>query len=177
MAAMFLTLLAWLSFHLLHVPFYGYIAAKLMLLLVSFAYLQYLLLYGGIRFGFVSISAASLALFLACLGLGFGFTALLGVCLLCLWLVRSILWYKSVLLSLLDGCATLFSLGFAVFAYALSRSLTLAIWCFFLTQSLLCFLPVRLKDWSRADGRNSGACLDAFTAAERAAEAALARLK
>jgi hypothetical protein len=92
-----------------------------------------------------------------------------------IWLIRSLYFYSSGLSAMADLMLNSLSLVAAVWAARHTGSVFLSFWCFFLTQSLFVFIPVRFS-------RGSGATqtrplhLDRFQRAHRSAEAAVRRL-
>lgn len=90
-----------------------------------------------------------------------------------LWLVRALYRYSSLVPALGDFGLCLLGAAFAAWAAQRTGSAWLALWCFFLAQSFHALLPASLH---RAAGDSRDDSVDAFTRAQRAAEAAVRRM-
>ncbi len=150
------------------------VARKCALALLVLGYVLYLLRLNGARIGNVALFSCTL------LGLGGGLLggagtpALVGIGVALVWIVRSLLAYSSVVMALADGALSAVALGAAAWAFTETGSLFWAVWCFALTQALWPLLPER--PGSSAPRETQGQATDAFSAAHRAAEAALRRI-
>ena len=92
-----------------------------------------------------------------------------------IWLIRSLYFYSSVLSSLADLALTGFSLAAATWAWSMSHSMFLSIWCFFLVQALFTLIPRQIKKYQNRSTVNIDTD-DPFECAHRAAEVALRKL-
>ena len=91
------------------------------------------------------------------------------------WLIRSLYFYSGVMPALLDlGLSTL-SIAATVWAITRSGSVFLAIWCFFLVQSLFVTIPPAIKQ-KHADRRDRAVNNERFEQARRQADEALQQL-
>lgn len=86
------------------------------------------------------------------------------------WLLRSLQRYQSLLQAAADAAVGAFALGFAVVAAQHTHSLFLALWCYFLGQALVAFVPRKPAPTGQHAEAND------FDASYRSAEAALRRL-
>jgi len=140
---------------------------------VALAYVVYLLARSRERAGRISIlaiwsgaavltwwSAPSLMVYIA-------------IHLVLLWLVRALYFHAGPLSALLD--LGLNGLAFAVAAWAVihTHSIFLALWCFFLVQSLFVLIPPHWRQSARDGAANA---VDRFEHAHRAAMSALQRI-
>lgn len=143
--------------------------------LLAGGYLLSLLVSGGSRVGRITLGTLATGILLAATSLGLSATAMILLAIGLIWLVRSLLYYASLLSSVLDGVLCAVSLGSALGAAMLSGSLVLAVWCFFLVQALWVRLPTSLAGLGRQ--RRAAAephsHPDAFAQAYRAAEQAM----
>lgn len=95
------------------------------------------------------------------------------------WLVRSLWFHASLLAALADLGLVAVGIGAAAWSARRADSVALALWCFFLVQALFASLPAL----GAARARDGGPEVvrapdeDRFRRAERAAEAALSRLR
>jgi hypothetical protein len=153
-------------------PFAGTgLATRAVVSLLGFGYVLYLVGKSGERVGRITtivlwVAAASVT-WLA--GLPIVGYVLVHVGLV--WLVRALYYYSGVLPALADLALALLGAAFAAWAAQRSGSAWLALWCFFLVQSLYVLIPTSL-------GGNASTTTgdDAFARAHRAAEAAVRRL-
>jgi len=92
-----------------------------------------------------------------------------------IWLIRSLYFYSSVLSALADLGLNSLALSAAVWAFTRTNSLFLGIWSFFLVQALFVVIP---KEAFHRSGTNraSQAGTDRFQHAYRSAEAAVRKL-
>jgi len=120
----------------------------------------------GLRHGRILMLGVWTACTLALLLLDPGAIVWLGVPVGLGWLLR-LPRYRRLAWGLLDALVSACALLLAIAAGLHSGSAFLALWTFFLLQAWVCFIPT---------ARPTNADADAFTAAERSAEAALHRL-
>lgn len=99
-------------------------------------------------------------------------SSLLILCVALIWLVRSILYYSSVVAVLLDAGLCLIGLVFAGWTFISSGSTAAAIWSFFLVQSLQVLIKHK-KDHSQQTGFVEN---DKFNNAYQTAESVLGQL-
>lgn len=171
-AAFVLSMLALFGAILCSVIFYGSLLFKLLLGGVAFLYICILLHTAKGQSGRVLLGTISAVVLTASAAwLGFGSFVLSAVALI--WLVRSLTTYSSMILAGVDGMLCALSLLAAVWSFTYSGSLPLAIWCFFLVQSLYAVIPRSLAECGRGNARAGAARKhgeEAFDAAYRAAE-------
>ncbi len=152
-------------------------SARAMLALIGSAYLVYLLARSPKKRGrMTAVLCWALSLF----GVWLLDPPFVGVVILLaavLWLIRSLLYYRSVISSLVDLGLSGFGLVAGLWAFLNSGSLLLALWTLFLVQALFALIPVQ---WS-VQGRHANTPANAdradpFMRAHRNAEAALGKL-
>lgn len=140
---------------------------------ISFVYIVYLLARSRERVGRIT----TVALWIAVTGLawlvGLPWLLLGLVQVGCIWLVRSLYYYSSVLTSIMDLGLTAFSVVVSFWAAAHSGSLFLGMWTFFLMQALFVAFP---KQWRDRGGARQMTQDEAFQRAYRSAEAAVRKL-
>lgn len=102
----------------------------------------YLLLYKSeVRTGKVTLACiVSIILFFILL-LKIDFSNTLYLAIAQIWLTRSLLYYSSFLLALLDLVLCISSLALSIWGLSVSDSFIVAIWCFFLSLSLSALFP------------------------------------
>jgi len=142
---------------------------------LGLAYLLHLLGHGARRAG----RASALALW-AAVTTASGLLAPLPLYLVLqaglVWLIRSLAHYSGVVPALMDLALSSLALAAGVAAGAHTKSLFLALWCFFFVQALSTAIPSALSA-GRAQARGRAADEDdPFRRARRNAEAALSRL-
>ncbi len=116
-------------------------ALKLLIAFILFFYVVYLLLRTKERTGRITIL---LIWFIATLlSLIFVSSLLLYVSihLFMVWMLRSIYFYNSIFSALIDLMLTGMSVAVAIWAWTVSESMFLTVWCFFLLQALFVFIP------------------------------------
>jgi hypothetical protein len=146
-------------------------ALRAVIALMGFAYVLYLLASSEERVGRISTVALWLC---AAAAAWFAGVPLVGYVLIhagLAWLVRSLYFAHGLLAALAELGLVMLGLAFAVWAASRSGSALLAFWCFFLVQAFHALVPA-------AFGRRTAEPRDeqAFTRAQRAAEAALQRM-
>lgn len=92
-----------------------------------------------------------------------------------IWLIRSLYFHSSIVPALMDLGLNVLSLASAIWAFMQSGSPFLAIWCFFLVQSLFILIPPVLHARIHS-GVDKHAKADNFERARRRAEAAIREL-
>lgn len=144
---------------------------RLLISVLSFAYSVYLLSRSHERIGRVSVIA--LWIIQLCLLWVFSVSIVyfVSVQLASIWLIRSLYFYSSLILSFFDLALMGLSVCIAIWAASHTSSLFLTLWCFFLTQALFVFIPRNIKK-SSSTGTNK----DDFQHAYRSAEAAIRKL-
>jgi hypothetical protein len=162
-------------FTLLATLFAGGFLVRSLIAALSLLYLLYLLSRSRERVGRVTTLAVWLAtsLVIGLLGLSLPFYLLAHLGLI--WLVRSLYYHASLIAALADLGLVLLGLAAAVWAWLVTGSLGIGLWCFFLMQALFVFIPAQLK---RRSSKPSVTDLEAdpFHHAQRTAEAALSQL-
>lgn len=153
-------------------PFLGVgTMARGVIAMVGFAYVLYLVARSGERVGRVTtvvcwLAGAALAWFA---GLPFMSFVLVHVGLV--WLARSLYYYSGLIPALIDFGLSLLGTAFAVWSAQRTGSFGLALWCFFLAQAFHVLIPESVRP-----ERDPPETDDAFSRAQRAAEAAVRRL-
>lgn len=146
-------------------------AARLLIVAAGAAYVATLLAQSDVRVGrFATLGAwaiATLALVVLDPRIAIWIVAQAAV----IWLVRSLYRYESLLSALLDGALGALAVAAALGAFLRTRSVAIALWCFFLVQALHAFIPRTPARPESAPNEN-----DAFDLARRNADAALRRL-
>jgi hypothetical protein len=146
--------------------------------LLAGGYILSLLVSQGARVGRITLGTLATGILLAATSLGLSATTMVLLAIGLIWLVRSLLYYASLLSAVLDGVLCAVSLGGALGAGLLSDSLVLAVWCFFLAQALWVCIPTSLARLGRprATGQvetEPHSPPDAFARAYRAADEAI----
>jgi hypothetical protein len=146
--------------------------------LLTGGYILSLLASQGARVGRITLGTLAAGILLAATSLGLSATAMILLAIGLIWLVRSLLYYGSLLSAVLDGVLCAVSLGGALGAAMLSGSLVVAVWSFFLAQALWVCIPTSLARFGRK--RDTGQAeaephspSDAFAQAYRAADQAI----
>ena len=152
-------------------------AASLRLLIsgLGFAYLAWLLFGSRPRAGRVTAVAAWLLLSAASWFLAPSLLTYLFAHVVLLWLVRSLVRYRSALPALLDLGVSVFGIAAAAWAARHSGSVFLAAWSFFLVQAVTIAIPARLFERASDDG-DAVHENDVFDHARRRADAAFREL-
>jgi hypothetical protein len=148
------------------------IALRVVIAALSLAYILYLLGRSGERVGRMTTVACWIALACVAWLIGLPITGYALVHVGLVWLVRSLYYYSGLLPALLDIGLGLLGAAFAAWAAQRSGSPWLAIWCFFLVQSLHVLIPSSLRD----NGNTNHVADEVFARAHRTAEAAARRL-
>ena len=148
---------------------------RLLIALSGLSYILYLLAHSGGRTGRIT----AVLLWFSVAGASWFAAPPLAVYLLIhaglIWLLRSLYFYSSVFSALLDLGLSALGVAAAYWAMAWSGSLLLAVWCFFLVQSLFVAIPPSIQRGSgkkpiRPDADES------FRRAHSTAENALRRI-
>jgi hypothetical protein len=138
-------------------------------------YLLYLLRRSAERVGRVTTLTlwlvAALAIWLLGLSLPLYLLSHLGL----LWLVRSLYFHAGLIGAFADLGLVLFGLAAAVWAWLVTNSPALSLWCFFLVQALFALIPARITG-KRVGTRASAVEEDPFQHAYRTAQAAVTKL-
>jgi hypothetical protein len=114
---------------------------------------------------------AALGIWLLGLSLPLYLLAHLGL----LWLVRSLYFHAGLIAAFADLALVLFGLAAAVWAWLMTDSLTVSLWCFFLVQALFALIPARITG-KRFGNTAATVKADPFQHAYRTAETAVAKL-
>lgn len=150
-----------------------YTSNSLIILLLSTAYLLFLLKQAQSRQGRVVIITIWIGLSLGGLLLGISLMAQILLQLLTIWLLRSLYFHASILAALLDLLLIILASGAAVWTVLQTGSWMAAVWSFFLCQSLFGFIP---KFSAGNKNHNSDRSNDHFEAAHRVAQEAVRKL-
>ncbi len=138
-------------------------------------YVLYLLRRSKERVGRVTTLAVWLAATLSIWLLGLSLPGYLLAHLALIWLVRSLYFHASLIATFADLGLVLFGLASAVWAWLVTGSLGISLWCFFLVQALFGLIPASIKRRSALSVAAS-AETDPFQRAYRTAEAAVSKL-
>jgi hypothetical protein len=160
---------------LLPVVLSQYIGTQVLIAALGLGYLLYLLKRSKERVGRVVMVALWSIATLSCLLLDASVPALLLVQAGLIWIVRSLYFHSSVLPALLDLGLVATGLVASTWAILQTGSVTTAIWCFFLTQSLFVLIP------GFVGARDNSSCFnpadtDRFQSAHRVALDAVRKL-
>ncbi len=150
---------------------------KTIITLVALAYLIYLLSASSSRSGKIT----TVSLWFVVSGFTWFLTPPLLIFILIhigmIWLIRSIYFYKSILMAIADMGLSVLGLIAAIWAFESTDSLFLSFWCYFLVQALFVFIPAGLqRPTSKSSTAEQSSKDEAFQRAYRSAEAALRRL-
>lgn len=110
----------------------------------SFIYILYLLLRSNEKTGRLTVLASVIVLIFFTWIFSPSMLISLFVHIGMIWLVRSLYYYTSLIISLFDLGLTLFAMAASIWTLMYTDSLFLALWCFFALQSLFAFLPTGL---------------------------------
>ncbi len=121
---------------------------------------------GGLIGGLLTLAVTLVSL----LATGYGPAALLAM-LAWTWLSRCVLLHRSILGCLADGALLTLGVAAGLWALGAGAGLALSLWCFYLVQVLLPWLPGRRSDRTTHPDANAD-----FSAARRRAESAVRRL-
>ena len=157
-------------------PFFGFgSVVRLIIPALGLAYLLYLISRSEARVGHV----ATLSLWSVLAAVSWWAAPPLPLYLLihvaAVWLVRSLYFYSGIVPALMDLGLSALSISASVWAMTRSGSVFLAIWTFFLVQSLFVAIPPAVKGKTEP-GRNTAADNENFRRARRQADAALRQL-
>ncbi len=174
LVAALLSLAAPALYHIANLIVPRALALKVVLAVLLCGYVLYLLQLNRARIGNITLGAGTLLALLGTLLWGVTTPGLVFVGITLIWVVRSVIAYSSMVMSLTDGALCLLSLGVAAWAFGATGNIFWAIWCFFLSQSLFTLIPERLGMSNKRS--ESTAEVSTFSAAHKAAEAALREL-
>ena len=150
----------------------GFQTAKLVIALLTLAYICYLLKRSDSRVGRVTLGALSAFGLLSAALFHFSLLDMVFISVGIIWAVRSLCYYSSLLMAVVDACLCILGVGFALWVYMATTSVALATWAFFLAQAVFVFIPRRMT--KRPDLRSTtGSRIDRFDQAAKSAEAAL----
>jgi hypothetical protein len=146
------------------------------IVVLAYGYIVYLLAQRGRSAGRITLALLSLLVFVSSLLLELRWPALVLVAVGLIWGVRTCVYSRSLVTALLHGGLCLLSLGAALWAYAYSGSLALAVWSFFLLQAAGVLVPPCLtQQTTDAEGAAGEQQTDSFTLAYQAAQKAFSR--
>ncbi|MGD8910278.1 MAG: hypothetical protein PVF13_02335 [Chromatiales bacterium] len=162
-------------FTVLATLFAGGFVLRMLIATLGLLYMLYLLRRSSERVGRITTLAvwllAALGIWLLGLSLPLYLLAHLGL----VWLVRCLYFHAGLIAAFADLGLVLFGLAAAVWAWLVTGSLGISLWCFFLVQALFALIPARLKS-KTARNTPSAAEADPFQHAYRTAEAAVTKL-
>jgi hypothetical protein len=174
--AVVLSLAAPVLYHLCDLLVPRLLALKLVIVALTGAYVLYLLKLHHARIGNIVLGTGTALILLAALLWGVAATTLVFVSIPLIWIVRSLIAYSSVFMSIVDGALCLLGLGAATWAFGATGSAFWATWCLFLTQSLFTLIPEQPGRIKKPASSIPAMETDRFSAAHKAAEAALRAL-
>jgi hypothetical protein len=169
-AALGLSLTGALVFHALAVLIEPALAMRVLLPVLAAACLLWLIVRHRVRVGRLANMVGLVLLAAALLLLNPPLWLWLMTLTVWLWLMRSLLVHHRLLAATVDGLLSALALTAAVTAFTHSASVFLALWSFFLVQSLYVFIPDRTTTAPDVPAE------DPFQRAERNARHALRRL-
>ena len=153
--------------------FYDLSSVKITLSLATLCYLAYLFYSSQAKLGKVTLALLSVFTITVMLmvnpDLGLLIAGLIGS----IWFSRSLLFYRSILPSLLDLGLCLIGISAAIEAFILSSSAAAGVWCFLLIQALFVFIPQRKAARQKVD---DNATTKPFNKAYQSAESAIRQL-
>lgn len=174
--AVLLSLAAPAVLHLVDLLVPRMLALKLVIAALTTAYVFYLLRLHHVRIGNIVLGTGTSLILIAALLWGIATSTLVFVSITLIWIVRSLITYSSVFMSIVDGALCLLGLGAAAWAFGATGSAFWAIWCFFLSQSLCALIPEQPGRSDKPAGSTPLMETGGFSAAHKAAEAALREL-
>ncbi len=142
---------------------------------LGLSYILYLFSYSAERVGRVTTLGLWMLVAASVWILALPLTLYLVVHVSAIWLIRSLYFHSSIMPALMDLGLNVLSLASAIWAFMQSGSPFLAIWCFFLMQSLFILIPPVLNARTRS-GVHHHSKADNFERARRRAEAAIREL-
>lgn len=174
--AVFLAIAATAGFTALDLVLRSEPACRLTILAVGFVYVVYLAVRSPIRGGKTVMVLALAALAAALIVLQASVLTVVMLGLITVWLLRSVLYHRSIMGLICDGALIAVSTVFGVWLFVLSGSLGAAAWGFLLGQSLFVLLPGK-GALNRASecSEHQPVVSDQFERAFKAAEEALVR--
>ncbi|MCZ6486005.1 MAG: hypothetical protein O6826_09935 [Acidobacteria bacterium] len=153
------------------------LAFRLITLSGYLAYCFYLLRTAKTHVGALTLATASLVIGLALSFLPLTNSMMVGALALMISLNRSLLFQRSLIAIALDGLVSGSGLIFAGYLFTKTGSVPVALWGFFLLQSVFVLIPPR--SWGEAglfSADEKRATVDVFVHPQRQAEAALERI-
>jgi hypothetical protein len=171
--AVLISLMALVTLLILQTLFSGYTALIVTLALMTLEYLGYLLYASKVRSGKITLALLSVILIAIILLLNPNLSVIIACLVSTIWLSRSLLFYRSVLPSVIDIGLCLISVSAAFAAFILSGSIIAGIWCFLLTQALFVFIPLKLSKYREAINNPA---TEQFNKAYQSAESAIRAL-
>lgn len=142
---------------------------------LSLAYLVFLQRYNDIRRGRVLVFSVWVILGLTSWLLGLSLVEQILLNISFIWIVRSLYFHSSITAALLDLVLVIMAAGAGVWAALQTSSPIVAVWCFFLCQSLFGAIP-EFSQRSKTDSPLPDTSGDHFQAAHRVAQDAVRKL-
>ena len=159
----------------LPVLFMSATSSTLIVAALSLGYLVFLLKQGQTRRGRVVVISAWFALSLGGWLIDASLVTQILLQLSLIWIVRSLYFHASVLAALLDLVLIIMALAAGIWAILHTGSLMMAVWCFFLCQSLFGAIP-EFSRRNNSDEVSSPSAKDRFQTAHRVAQEAVRKL-
>lgn len=173
--ALFSSIIVAALFSLISYLLLGGGAFKLLIAGISFFYIMYLLLRTKERTGRIAVVLIWFVTTLLSLVFSPSLFLYVSIQLFMVWLLRSIYFYNSIFSALIDLALTGMSVAVAVWAWIVSGSMFLTIWCFFLVQALFVFIPKTFSAKGKSESITNMEN-DRFEYAYHAAEMAVEKL-
>ena len=142
---------------------------------ISFSYILYLLMRSKEKTGRITVVVIWSLITLISLVFISSLIFYVAIQLLMIWLMRSLYFYNSIFSALIDLAMTIMSLVVAIWALAVSESLFLTFWSFFLVQALFVYIPKNFIARKKSETK-SQIHDDKFEYAHHAAEVAVEKL-
>jgi len=140
---------------------------------VALAYVVYLLARSRERTGRISVLATWSGAAVLAWWFAPSLVVYISIHVVLIWLVRALYFHAGPLSALLDLGLNGLALAVAVWSVMHTHSIFLALWCFFLVQSLFVLIPPHWRRSARDGAENT---VDRFEHAHRAALSALQRI-
>ncbi len=147
-------------------------SSSLIIMGLSLAYLLFLQRYTDIRRGRIIVLTAWIIIGGVSWLLDLSLTEQILLNISLIWIVRCLYFHSSITTALLDLVLVIMAAGGGVWAVIQTNSLIVAVWCFFLGQSLFVAVP-EFPRLDKFDSPSSDAIDDHFQAAYRVAQDAV----
>lgn len=173
--AILASLASGLTFMILPLVLGSATSSSLIIMGLSLSYLIFLLRHNDIRQGRVLVFSVWGLLGLSCWLLGLGLVEQVLINISLIWIVRSLYFHSSVTAALLDLILIVMAAGAGVWAALQTSSPIVAVWSFFLCQSLFGAIP-EISDPRKTRNPPLDTTNDHFQTAHRVAQDAVRKL-